>query len=52
MYEIFIDGNLRKITKSIKCVDAIIEKFLNEYAKDSVLTVELNGNTVYTVEHF
>ena len=52
MYEVYIDGVLRKITKSFKCVDAIIEKFLQNYAKGSVLIVELNGNTVYTVEHF
>lgn len=52
MYEVYIDNVLRKVTKSWKCVDAIIDKFLMNYVKDSVLTVELNGKIVYTVEHF
>lgn len=52
MYEVYIDGTLRKITKSWKCVDAVVEKFLQNQIKDSTLTVELNGKVVYTVGYF
>ena len=51
-YEIYIDGTLRKITKSMKCVDAIIDKFVNNHVKDSTLTVEVNGKVMYEVGYF
>lgn len=51
MYEVYIDGVLRKITRSIECVDYIIQKFIGNNVKNQTLTVELNGNIVYTVDN-
>ena len=48
MYKIFKNGCLVKITKSIRCVEYIVEKFINNWIEGDVLIVEKDGKPVDT----
>ena len=52
MYKIFKNGTLYKITKYRKCVEAIVDRFLNNWIEGDSLTVEKDGKVISEYYHF
>ena len=51
MYRIFKNGVLYKITKSMKCVEAIVDRFLCTWIEGDSLIVEKDGKVVDQFYH-
>lgn len=53
MYKIFMNGSLYKVTRSMRCVENIVERFSNNWIKNTEIIVENeNGEIIYEIRHF